>query len=171
MKLAETVEEKPADLLDFGEYKGEDSRDPEFEYEAAEKPKRGRPPKPKLDKQLTELFTLIGVGVTAVNEYDGRIIIKRSPKLAQSLNELAKENDAVREALESLLTVSVWSGVIAAAASIAVPIAANHKLMPHQAAVIMQAPDPIAFKRAKEQERAEANLADLQARERGENAA
>lgn len=172
-KLGETVTKPEPGLLDFGPFKpneSDDEREPDFgaDFSGKEGKRRGRPPKPKLDEKLTEFFTLIGVGVIAFNEYDGLVILKRGPKLAEALNELAKEDEKIREALEKLLTVSTWGAVVTASASIAVPIAANHRLLPSGAAAIMQAPHPVQFREKKQREREEEAAAAHEAAERGQ---
>lgn len=83
-----------------------------------------------LTQPLEELFTTIGTVVMVANEADGLAIIQGTPRLANSLNELAKQNPAVRKNIERLLAGSAWSGVLASVGAIALPIMANHNLLP-----------------------------------------
>lgn len=111
-------------------------------------PKRG-PGRPKGSTSIAKLrtgliqqFTLIGIGVTAFNPYDGKVILTNAEGLADNLCKVAEQNPAVRRALEGLLVAGVWSGLALSAAAIAVPIMANHKLLPAQLALLMGADDP-----------------------------
>lgn len=88
--------------------------------------------KKNLTKPLTEFFTTIGTMVTVVNHADGVAIINGSERLAESLNMVAKDNPTVYRNLERMLTGSAWGSVFVAAGAIALPIAANHNLLPFQ---------------------------------------
>lgn len=106
-----------------------------------EEPKRrGRPPGSKnkttqislsrIEAALGEQFTLIGMAVMAFNEYDGKVIIEGTPRLAKSVSNLCEKNPAIRKNVERLLAGGTYGEVIIAAGLIAVPIMANHNLMP-----------------------------------------
>lgn len=107
----------------------------------------GRPPKPNLQEKLTEQITMLGMAVGAAGmrgmtiledgtvvpsalTQDGMAIVAGAPRLARSLVKLANENPAVKKALERLVTVSAYGELFGAVAAIAIPIAANHKLLP-----------------------------------------
>lgn len=97
-----------------------------------------------LKQPLTDALTSLGVAVQLVNGYDGARIVAGAPQLAEALDELAKQDAAVHRALQRILTGSSWGGVVIAAMSIAVPIAANHQLIPPHTAAILGAPMPPA---------------------------
>lgn len=88
--------------------------------------------KRSLTRPLTDLFVSIGAMVSVVNQVDGQIIIEGAPRLAESLNAVAKDNPAVYKSLERMLTGSAWGGVFMASGAIAIPILANHGLLPFQ---------------------------------------
>lgn len=86
--------------------------------------------KRSLVKPLTEFFASIGATVYLVNTADGTVIVKGAERLAKSLDNLAKENATVYRNLERMLTGSAWGGVVIAAGAMALPILANHDLLP-----------------------------------------
>ncbi len=92
----------------------------------------GTPRRKSLEKPLNNLITSLGVTVSLVNQTDGQAIIEGSDRLAKSLNELAKENPTVHKNLTRMLTGSAWGSVFIAAGGIAIPILANHNLLPFQ---------------------------------------
>lgn len=138
----------------------DDARDQADAIAAAEpapadaKPKRTRAPRkrapraraPKADKaprtppatkrptslraQLEESIAGIGLLVFVVNQADGQLIIAGAPKQARALDQLAKENPAVRGALERLLRTSTYAQLAMAFAPTLLGIAANHGLVP-----------------------------------------
>lgn len=95
-----------------------------------------------LKQPLTDALTSLGVAVQLVNGYDGARIVAGAPQLAEALDELARQDAAVHKALQRILTGSSWGGVAIAAMSIAVPIAANHQMIPPHTAAILGAPMP-----------------------------
>jgi len=110
--------------------------------DAAPAKKRGRPPgsknKPKgvtdatLKEGLTSYVGMIGAGLTMfpATQADGLVIIKGGEAWVDSLMVLAKSDARVRRVLETAMTGGAWGGFIISTASIAVPIAANHGLVP-----------------------------------------
>lgn len=97
---------------------------------ADRKPKTGR--KKSLKRPLTDLITSVGTGVAILNQADGIAIINGAEPLADALNNVAKDNDAVYRNLERMVTGSAWGGVFMALGGILLPIAANHNLLPFQ---------------------------------------
>jgi len=84
----------------------------------------------RIEDSLNEQFTLIGTVVFAFNEYDGTVIVEGSPRLAKALANLAEKNPKVKRNLERMLAGGSYGEVILAAGLIAIPIMANHELMP-----------------------------------------
>lgn len=97
----------------------------------------GRPPRANLEKRLADQVTMLGVAVCVVNMDDGTAVISGAAQLAKALDHVAAENPKVLAALESFLTASAWSEVAFAVAAIALPIAANHNLVPQGLAGMM----------------------------------
>lgn len=101
-------------------------------------PSRDRAPrntvgrKKNLTKPLTEFFTTIGTTVAVFNQADGIAIVKGAERLAEALNGVAKDNAVMYRNLERMLTGSAWGGVFVATGAIALPILANHNLLPFQ---------------------------------------
>jgi len=124
-----------------------------------EKPKRTRRPraassdtKPKtttraprragLESRLTENLCTIGTFVCVVDQVDGLAIVNGAPNLAASLAKAADSNPKVRDGLEKMLSAGVWSGVVGSLAAIAIPIMANHKMLPASLAAGLFGPPP-----------------------------
>ena len=92
----------------------------------AEKP---IPPKPRpgtLVKPLTDLYTSIGTMLVPFDQPCGMAIVNSANDCAKALENLARENPAVRRALLRLVETSVWGQVIAAHAPIFVTVAMHH---------------------------------------------
>lgn len=91
-----------------------------------------------LEGRLTETIATLGMTIAVAGMArgsdaimaDGQAVIAGAPGLAAALDKLAAENSAVNDALQKMLAASVWGGVITAVAAIALPIAANHNLIP-----------------------------------------
>lgn len=99
----------------------------------ADRKPRTTPSKPRatsLAKQLEEAIAGIGLLVYVVNSADGALIMQGAPRQAAALDALAKENPAVRAALERLLRTSVYAGLAMAFAPTLLGIAANHGMVP-----------------------------------------
>ena len=97
----------------------------------------GRPPLNNLRGRLTEQIAAIGVAVAIVNPTDGAAVLAGAEPLASALEQLARENDGARRALERMLAASAWGAVLTAVAGIAIPILANHELLPAAAATVL----------------------------------
>lgn len=95
------------------------------------KPKTTRTTRtPKLETRLSTNIVTLGSFVALAHQGDGLAIVAGAPKLAEALAKAADENPRVRDGLERMMAAGVWSGVVTAVAAIAIPIAANHGLLP-----------------------------------------
>lgn len=94
------------------------------------KPRGGRPK--SLKKPLEDLITSAGTTVALFNQVDGIAIVNGATDLATALNNVAKDNPTVHKNLTRLVTGSAWGSVFVAVSAIALPIAANHNLLPFQ---------------------------------------
>lgn len=74
--------------------------------------------------------------------YDGEIIAGKADELAAELVALAEKNPRIYAALTTLVTAGQWAKIGGLAAGIAVPIAANHGLLPRETATLVGAPMP-----------------------------
>lgn len=83
-------------------------------------------PRGGLKGPLTQLYSGIGLSVMPFDPNCGRIILENAEKCAETLDELAKTNTAVRNALIALCTTSAWGAVIMAHAPIVMAIAMHH---------------------------------------------
>ena len=83
--------------------------------------------KSNLQPKLEALFLSIGMIVSFKCAFCGTEIIgKQAPALAKAWDNLAKENPAVRVALNKLLATSAWGEVAMVTAMTIIPIAEHH---------------------------------------------
>lgn len=75
---------------------------------------------------LTEMYAAVGMILFQFDPTCARAILEAGPKAAQSLDDLAYQNPAVRRALTSLTTTSAIGMVIAAHAPILMAIYMHH---------------------------------------------
>lgn len=83
-----------------------------------------------LHQQLLGTIGTVGIAVMAFNQFDGMCVMNGADNLAKSLVGVAEINPSVRKALEAAMTATAWSSVAVAIAGIAIPIAANHGVLP-----------------------------------------
>lgn len=95
-----------------------------------------------LEKELTEFFGFIAMLVSVANQYDGMVLMEGAPKLAAAWAHLARNNPTVNKVLKQLMTGSATGEVVLATMAVAIPIAANHNLLPSQAATFFTAVEP-----------------------------
>lgn len=93
-------------------------------------------------QSILGLISTIGTGVMLVNAYDGQRVLENAENLADALHKAAKENPALRRALNAALQASTWGAVASATAPIIVPILANHRVLPPETATLFGAPMP-----------------------------
>jgi hypothetical protein len=118
---------------------GPDPKPPE-----PEKKHRGRPKgstnksagrRPAMTGVKEGLMAYVGMAGTSLTMFpqtrkDGLVILTKGEPLVDSLMELAKTNREVANALKAMCIGGAWTGVIVASSMIALPIAANHHLLP-----------------------------------------
>lgn len=83
-------------------------------------------PRGGLKPALANMYSGIGMAIMPFDPSCGRVILENAESCAESLDELAKTNPAVRRALISLVTTSAWGTVIMAHAPILMAIAMHH---------------------------------------------
>lgn len=87
------------------------------------------PPKPRtgsLAGPLTQLYVSIGMLLLPFDPTCATAVINSAPKCGAALENLARENPAVRRALLALVETSVWGQLVAAHAPIFLAIAVHH---------------------------------------------
>lgn len=84
----------------------------------------------QVEEALTRYFNVLGAGVSFVNEYDGTVITTGGPAIAHELVELAKTDKKLREKLEFITKPGKYGPLTLAVASVALPIMANHGMLP-----------------------------------------
>jgi hypothetical protein len=92
----------------------------------AEKPLPPKPRKGELAKPLTETYVGIGVLISPFDPACGMAVMTNAQACAESLEELARVNPAVRRALVALTQTGAWGGVIAAHLPLLAVIAVHH---------------------------------------------
>lgn len=94
----------------------------------AAKAKKPVPPTPRggLRQPLEDLYTGMGMMLMPFDAHCGKIVIDAAPRCAETLDELAKTNPAVRRILINLITTSALGAVVMAHAPILMAIAMHH---------------------------------------------
>jgi hypothetical protein len=135
------VIETPDEVDDKDPIVQKDDKSPPVKKLEEKKP-RGRPKgsvsktasptgkKINIEKEVTDMLTMIGTGVGAFNETDGIAIISGAPRFAKAVSKKADQDPKVKAALERMLTGTGWGEVIFAAGMMLFPIAVNHNLVP-----------------------------------------
>lgn len=104
----------------------------------------GRPSKEtKRAEKLTAMLGQVGVGVFLINQADGEVFLAGVPRLAEALAKLADQNATIGKVLDSTVKAGAWADVALACSAIALPIMANHGMLPAAAASMMM-PAPAA---------------------------
>lgn len=75
---------------------------------------------------LTQMYTGLGAMLTPFDQHCGTAIIQSAPQCAETLDELAQRNEAVRKALFALTTTSAAGMVLWAHAPILLAIVVHH---------------------------------------------
>lgn len=83
-----------------------------------------------LERDLKATLDGVATALLFVNTFDGQIVAQHSDKLASSWARLAAKNAGVRRVLTALTTGSAYGEVVIATLLVAIPILANHKLIP-----------------------------------------
>lgn len=95
-----------------------------------------------LEARIDGFIGGIGALTYPFDQICGGAILEQSHELAAALDALARENPKVKQTLERMLTGGAWSGVILAAAPIALAVAGHHVLPLFGKAPLAQVPPP-----------------------------
>lgn len=85
-----------------------------------------QPPPGKIAKNLSKLYGTIGMSLYPFDPQCATTILENSETMAKSLEDLAKENAAVKRVLEKLAETSAWGTVFAAHAPMVLALATHH---------------------------------------------
>lgn len=77
--------------------------------------------------------------------YDAHIILTNAPKMAEQLNDLAQRNPVVHRVLFAMMNGTDTMALTVTLSQVAVPILANHGVIPKATAGMFGAPDPEEF--------------------------
>lgn len=80
----------------------------------------------QLKRSLADLYVFAGTTTFMFDQQIGGLIIQQADTCAESLDELARTNPAVKRALEKLLETSVYGAVLAAHAPIVIAVATKY---------------------------------------------
>lgn len=84
----------------------------------------------EIETALTRYVALIGSGVTFINAADGEAVILHGPAVVHEIVELGRNDKRIRRALELLSMPGKYGPLTLAIASLALPLLANHGLIP-----------------------------------------
>lgn len=103
---------------------------------------RGR--RPAIEPIKDGIRSLIGgaglvLSAFPLTQQDAVILATRSEPLVDALGDLASQNKTVREVLSKMMLGTAWGSVVFATAGIALPIMANHNLLPGPMQVLFTA--------------------------------
>lgn len=104
--------------------------------DGAPKIRRGRKPKIDLAPRLNDMFVSLGTVWFALDQTCGMAVINQAAALAESLENVAKQNASVARALERLLATGAWGAVLAAAAPIIITVMSHHGILPANVATM-----------------------------------
>lgn len=92
-------------------------------------PKQNKYRQGELAKALTRTYGSVGMMLFPFDSQCGSTILENSEEMANSLEQLAKENDAVKRVLEKMVATGAWTAVIGAHLPVVMSIA-NHHVLP-----------------------------------------
>lgn len=86
----------------------------------------------ELRSDLEVTFAMLAMGVAAWNPDDGAVVMEGSTRLAKALVHASEKNPKLRKVLENMTTGFAYSELVAACMAIAIPIMANHGMLPER---------------------------------------
>ena len=130
--MATTVEPPGTKAGDKKPGSGKTAEKPEPKPKPQTKPRSsgGTGGRPTIESRLEFFFSGIAMGVTVINEYDGKVISSNATPLANAWGQLYRENSKVKAIIDKMLEGGAWGQVVIATMGVVVPIAANHGALP-----------------------------------------
>lgn len=84
----------------------------------------------EVESLLTSYVDGIGLAVSFLDEFDGKVIRTKAPAVVHELVELAKSDKTLQKYLLWMATPGRYAPLTMAVMSVAIPIMANHDLLP-----------------------------------------
>lgn len=94
--------------------------------EKVQLPVPGMPRKGALARQITQMYVSLGTFLLPFDAACAGAIINAAPRCGEAMENLARENPAVRRAIMAMVETSVWGQVVMAHAPIMLAIAIHH---------------------------------------------
>jgi hypothetical protein len=127
----------------------------------APKRRRGRPkgstnkssvlPVQHIEDGVTQLLTLMSLGVSMIDTYDGSVLLTSAPNVGKSIATLAAKDKKVQETLTKFLRAGSWAAVISSGLPIVMAVGANHGFLPANDITLMDTGvEPTIYRRARE---------------------
>jgi hypothetical protein len=122
-------------LEDFGP-----TTPPKVDSTPTKKRGRGRPrgstnaskllPLSEIESGISQFLSLLGMGVSMVNAYDGSVVLHQADAVAKSLTNLAANDPKIHKQLSGALKAGSYAALATATIPIAAAIGANHGMFP-----------------------------------------
>ena len=126
--------------------------------DTAPKRKRGRPkgstnaskllPVSDIKDGISSFLSLLGMGVSMVDAYDGSVIIKGAEPLADSIAQMAAKDKKIHAQLTKALRAGSYAAVATAAMPMAISIGVNHGVLPPFLPIMDTGVEPTIYGRA-----------------------
>ena len=124
--------------LDNAEFTSTSTQEPKADSTPTRK--RGRPkgstnarkllPTSQIKDGITSFLSLLGMGVSMVDAYDGSCIIKGADNVGEAIAQMAAKDKKIHEQLTKALRAGSYAAVATATIPIVVSIGANHGVFP-----------------------------------------
>lgn len=80
---------------------------------------------------LSSLFVVLSTGISIVNTADGAIILEKFPATIEAILKILRTNDVLRAYFLKASDTSAFVEIAIALASMFIPIAINHGMLPY----------------------------------------
>lgn len=107
----------------------------------ASAPRRGRDTNKRLREGLEGIYSLGGIVLSLKCQVCAQIVLESATQRANEWIHLAEQNPAVKRALETLVSGSVWGEVVIGNIAMVMPILVHHQILPATFLQAFQAPE------------------------------
>lgn len=121
-----------------------DAKVPKGSTKTQQEPRANRTVHDKRKNKIDDLFTKIGAGVWAINQFDGYCVLSQTTPLAEALADLADTNASVAKMIDNMNIAGGYASVFAAIVAMLAPVIAYHGFIPKEwggAVIEMMAPE------------------------------